>query len=91
MSIFQHNFFLAMDRAQTSEVESSIEIIIVAIVSGLVIVIVISVVIYVGCFKTKTFVSVLNLQLHKSQNDDQISKQKQKNKGWFSDLAKSPK
>ena len=42
-----------MERAQTSEQETSIEIIIVAIVTGLIVVAIVGAVIYMGCFKTR--------------------------------------
>ena len=43
-----------MERAQTSEQETSIEIIIVAIVTSLIVVAIFGAVIYMGCFKTRT-------------------------------------
>ncbi len=87
-------FVLAMERAQTSEVESSLEIIIVAIVSGLVVVVIVSLVIYLGCFKIKRpgIGSISHQQQLQQQqqpqsphNEDNKGKQnkKQKKKGWF--------
>ena len=82
-----------MERAQTSEVESSLMIIIVAIISGLVFVVIVSLVVYLGCFKTKRPITNLSLQQQQQQqqqqplsplNGDQKAKQsnkKQKKKG----------
>ena len=80
-----------MERAQTSEVESSLMIIIVAIISGLVFVVIVSLVVYLGCFKTKRPITNLSLQQQQQQqqpqsplNGDQKAKhsnKKQKKKG----------
>ena len=86
-----------MERAQTSEVESSLMIIIVAIISGLVFVVIVSLVVYLGCFKTKRPITNLSLQQQQQQqqqpqsplNGDQKAKQsnkKQKKKGKISKI-----
>jgi hypothetical protein len=82
------HFFAAMERAQTSEVESSVEIIVVSIVSGLVVVILVSVVVYMGCFKAKPARTAQ--QQHDEENADESQKtsQKLKKKGEH-DVGKS--
>ena len=76
--------FLAMERAQTSEVETSVEIIIVAIVSGFVVVGLVAVIVYMGCFKNKPAATRQRQQQGQQQQDGDEngkSKSKQKKRG----------